>query len=571
MRNIFILLINIGFIITISAQDIPYHVSYSRVYEFLDELANEGLIDINSAIKPYSRKFIADKLIESRLQEDKLNNRQKAELYSYMEEFALELNELPDNPFPLIDNENSKLDLAPPLFSYKDETFKARIQPILGMHIYNNKRGQITHRWFGADFQAVIGKNLSVYGSLRDNSFAASDGILPRLSNPNYLTDFAGYEYKEPHDFSDSRGGIKLGWDWGSVGLMKDNIVWGDNYHGSNILSGRAPSFPMINLQLRPTKWFEINYIHAWLVSNVVDSARYYIENDKQIWYRNHNKYIAANMFTFTPIDRLKISFGNSIVYAEDNVQPAYLLPIAFYKSIDHTLTKGIRTENQNSQLFINLSSRNIKHTHLYSSIFVDEIKFSRFKPSEAENNPISLKIGTKVDNFPIQNLSFNLEYTRSNIINYKHSISALTYASNSYNLGHYLGDNSEETYTSLTYKPIRGLDLSLYYLIAKHGNEYQYARRGEIGSIREIISQPSLGDVIWSNETAGFKALYEIMNNAYAIVKFEYSNIQGHDALSEPIRGENRMTAEESLNYFSPPFLHGKNNTLTIGFSFGF
>ena len=352
---------------------------------------------------------------------------------------------------------------------------------------------------------------------------------------------------------------------------MKDNIVWGDNYNGSNIISGRAPSFPMVTLNLRPAKWFEMNYIHGWLVSNVVDSAKFYIENDVKKWYRNHNKYIAANMFTFIPIPKLNISFGNSIIYAEDNVQPGYLIPIAFYKSTDHLLTKGIATENQNSQLFFNLSSRNIKHVHLYASLFFDEIKFSRFSASSKEKNPVSYKVGGKVTNFPIPNLNAIAEFTRTNIINYKHSIEAITYTSNSYNLGHYLGDNAQEFYASLGYKPIQGLDLNVFYLNAKHGNEYLFARRGEDANIRQIISQPSLGDVIWKNQTFGFKALYEVFNNAYAVLNVENSDIQGYDAASEAIPGEKRMTAQEVLNYFTPPFLQGKNTTVTVGFSLGF
>ncbi len=502
---------------------------------------------------------------------DAMSKRQQSELRRFIEEYAIEMDRLPEFYMPLTSGEKAQLDLVPPVFHYRDENFRARIQPILGMHIYVNQKGQINHRWFGADFQGMIGKHVSVYGSLRDNSFDASAGLLPRLSNPTYLTQHPGYEYKEPHDFSDSRGGLALGWNWGSVGLVKDNIEWGDNYNGSNILSGRAPSFPMIKLRVKPVSWFELNYIHGWLVSNVVDSARYYVENDVQKWYRNHNKYIAANMISFTPVPKLNISVGNSVIYAEDNVQPGYLLPVAFYKSIDHTLTKGIGTENQNSQLFMNISSRNVKHLHLYTSVFVDEIKFARFKPSNPENNPISLKAGARLSNFPLKNLSANVEFTRTNIINYKHSIEALTYASNSYNMGHYLGDNAQELHASIEYKPIRGLDLKAYFTDAQRGNEYNYGRRGAAGSIREIISQPVLGDVIWKNRTFGFTALYEVMNNAYAIVSLEKSNIQGFEAASDPITGEVRMSAEEVLDYFTPPFLHGDNLTLRIGFSFGF
>ena len=571
MRKYLFLAVTLLVVNTAFGQDIPQHISYTRIYDFIDELANDGFIEINSVVKPYSRRFISDKLAEVRQQESALNKRQKDELNFFLEEYALEQNRLPEREFLLYEGNYSRFDLVPPVFLYKDSIFRARIQPILGMNIYVNGNGQINQRWYGADFQAMIGEHVSVYGSLRDISFAASNELNPRLSEPAYLTNVPGFQYKEPNDFSDSRGGIKFGWNWGSVGLVKDNVVWGDNYNGSNILSGRVPSFPMITLQLKPAKWFEMNYIHGWLVSNVVDSARFYVENDVRKWYRNHNKYIAANMFTFIPIPKLNISFGNSIIYAEDNVQPGYLIPVAFYKSIDHTLTKGIATENQNSQLFFNISSRNLKHVHVYSSVFFDEIKFNRFKPSSAEKNPVSFKIGGKVTNFPIPNLSATAEFTRTNIINYKHSIPAISYASNSYNMGHYLVDNAQELYASLGYKLIRGLDLNVYYLNAQHGNEYNYARRGEDANIRQIISQPSLGDVIWKNQTVGFKALYEVFNNAYAVVNIENSNIEGFEAVSEPIGGENRMTAQGTLDFFTAPFLHGKNTTFTVGFSLGF
>ncbi len=441
------------------------------------------------------------------------------------------------------------------------------------MHIMYNDNGNITKRWYGAEFQGIIGKNLTIWGSLRDISI---NGDL--LSQPTYLNDQPGYEYKEASyggDYSDSRGGIKYSWNWGSFGLVKDNVVWGDNYHGSNILSGRAPSFPMITLNIKPVRWFELNYFHGWLVSNVVDSTNYYLENETTKYYRPANKYMAANMLTFTPIRNLHLSVGNAIVYAERNVQAAYFIPIAFYKSLDHTLTKGAGTENQNSMMFFNISSRNIRHLHLYASVFIDEFNIKRLKSGNKEQNPVSYKIGGNLTNFPLQNLSLIGEFTKTNIINYKHSIPTLTWASNSYNLGHYLGGNSQEIYVALKYKPIRGLDFNLSFVEAKHGKEYEFIRRGPWeginGKITDIISQPSLGKVIWKNQTIGLKTIYEVFNNAYAILNLEYSNIKAYENDDEKVFGERKMTAQETLDYFTPKFLQGKNLTFTIGFSFGF
>jgi hypothetical protein len=285
------------------------------------------------------------------------------------------------------------------------------------------------------------------------------------------------------------------------------------------------------------------------------------------------NKFIAANLFTFTPIPKLNLSVGNSIIYAEANIQAAYLIPIAFYKSEDHTMTKGLGLENQNSQVFFNFSSRNIKHLHLFTSVYLDEVDFSRFLPGSSQKNPVSYKLGANLSNFPIQNLSLTGEFTRTNIINYKHSIPALTWASNGYNLGSYLSDNSQEIYLALKYKPIRGLDLNLSFMDAKHGNEYDYLRRNAAGAdaIKKIISQPVLGEITWSNQTIAFNAEYEVFNNAYAIINIGYSDIKGYDLTSTPIDGEVRKTAQGYLDMFTPAYLQGKNTTVTVGFSFGF
>ena len=570
-----LLLICILCAFNLSAADIPQHISYTKIYDFLNELAIDGVIEINSVVKPYSRELIAQKLLEAKAKEEQLSHRQQKDLDFYLNDYALELNRLPETKVNIVKNDNLTFALLQPAIHYRDSLFRCRMTPIVGAEFYYNKKDFVANRRIGADFQGSAGKYFSVYGSLRDIAY---QGEL--LARPGYLNDLPGNQYKENMrdgegaDYSDSRGGIKFSNNWLSIGLVKDNVIWGDNYHGSNILSGRAPSFPMLTLQVKPAKWFQLDYFHGWLVSNVLDSTRYYVENGSRKHYRPANKYMAANMLTFTPFRKLDISVGNSVVYAEANVQPAYFIPIAFYKSLDHTLTKGTETENQNSQLFINISSRNIKHLHLYTSIYADEIKFARFQPSNKEANPISYKVGAKISNFPVQNLYALGEYTHSNMINYKHSIDVLTWASNDYNMGHYLGDNAQEIYLELGYKPLRGLDVALSYLNARHGNEYEYLRRDakNVKQIGNIISQGFMKDVVWTNTSYSFRALYEVINNIYVGMNVMYSDIQGHAAKSKSIPGEVRpANAQGYLDMFTPKFFQGKNITLNMMLSVGF
>ena len=556
------------------AADLPRHPSYYRLYQLMDELASYGLVDLNSAVKPYGSRWMQQQLVAISTNTSKLQLiplRLRREIVFQLEEFAPEGGRLPASKAVLWKNSTNSIALWPPEFNYRDEQFQASIRPILGMNLTTNAQGTINQRWFGASFHSYIGKYLAIYGSLRDLSHTG-DGLLSRAG---YLNSEPGYVYTQLTDYSDSRGGIILGTERYSISLTRDQISWGDNLNGSNILSGRTPNFPSVNLRLKPVDWFELNYFHGWLVSNLTDSTRYYLDNQNQKHYRPHNKYMAANFMTFTPLRGLKISAGNAVVYAEDQLYPGFFIPIAFYKSIDHSTTKGLGLENQNSQLFFNISSRNINHLHLFGSVYIDEVQWRRFLPDSPDRNPVSYKLGAQLSNFPFDNLFIGGEYTRSNILNYKHSIPALSWASNSYNLGHYLGDNSRELYLELMYKPIRGLDIKLYFLDALKGNEYDYIRRGIFNNQRytviDIISNPSPGDVIWSNQSAGINISYELFRNAYAIVQLTHSNIQGHDAISEVVFGEQRMTAREALDRYTPAILHGKNTTLKMGFSLNF
>ena len=587
MKRLIILTFCILSLFCVSAQRVNQHITYTQLYDFIDELATDGYIVLNSVVRPYTRDFIAQKLQEATQHQEHMSKRQQRDLAFYLNDYAIERDTLPKAYVHWTDKKHFDLGLVQPAFHYTNTLFKCRIVPLLGMDIIANQKGAVVKRWYGADLQMDIANHLSVYASLRDNSFngkwCLSDKYFPtdnskiygaRLAGPDLLNNLPGCEYKEATyggDYSDMRGGIVAYCNWGSIGLVKDNIVWGDSYTCSNILSGRAPSFPMITLNLKPVKWFELNYIHAWLVSNVIDSTNYYIENagteQQRTHYRPHNKFLAANMLTFTPIANLNLSVGNAIVYAENNVQAAYFIPIAFYKSIDHFMTKGLRVENQNSQLFVNLSSRNIPHLHLFASFYVDEIKFARFKPSNPQTNPISYKAGFNLTNWPVKNLSLVGEYTRNQIICYKHSIEPLSWKSNGYTLGHYLGDNSQEIFVSLRYRPIRGLYLDLSYTNAIKGNDYEYLRT----NIIDIISQKALNEIIWKEDRVVLNAVYEIFNNCYARINLVYNNTRTSEPTSEAIPGENRMTAQQTMDKFTPAFYQGRNITVICGLNFGF
>ena len=81
--------------ISFLAQNIPQHISYYRIYDFIDELAIDKIIEINSVSKPYNRDFIAKKLAEAQTKDSLLTKRQRTDLKFFLNDYAIELDTLP--------------------------------------------------------------------------------------------------------------------------------------------------------------------------------------------------------------------------------------------------------------------------------------------------------------------------------------------------------------------------------------------------------------------------------------------------------------------------------------------
>ncbi len=596
------------------AQAIPQPLEYTEVYDFLDELATDGVIDITEAVRPFTRAQIAAILQTAQTKDSLLSRRQKDDLQFYLQDYSLELDTLPvyysygHRHVTQWITPVSNLSLADPSLHIltKDKIFKFRLRPILGMDLYASKNGMITKRWYGAEIQMDIAKHLSIWGSIRDNSWNGSllsksqfpesmDRLYgARLTQPYFLNNLPGVQYKEANyggDFSDSRGGIALYTWWGRIAVERERLQWGDAQLSSTILSAHNPAVPMVTLQLTPCPWFQFDYFHAWLVSNVLDSTYYYseryAEGETRTHYRPMNKFMAANMFTFKPIKYIHFSFGNSIVYAERNVQALYFIPIAFFKSLDHLMTKGLGVENQNSQVFASITVRPTDHLRLYGTFYVDEFKLARLKRSNKEHNPISYVVGFQWSGWPVNGLSLKGEFMRSYIATYTHSISVLDYTSNTYNMGHYMGDNAQSIYVGLSYRPTRSLRLTLDYTQDTKYRKYDYVRQNIAGTRVDnpIIAQKPFSEKIWRNDQLQFRAVYEVFNNCYAHVDLIYNNARAFSPTSERIVGEDRgwnadgtsrnLSGTELqsyyLNMFTPAYLQGKNITAVMGLSFGF
>lgn len=517
--------------LVVQSQYIPIHPS-SPVYSFLDELAAEGRSVIPTAIRPLSRSEVA--LILQNTDTLGLSARQQKERTFYLADFGKEL------------HPGKNFDRRTDLLYYRDSSFAFTLNPVGGANLWTGKDGTSWHLFNGAKAFASWG-NWGFYATLFDNH----ENRL--LTQPAFLNQNpAGSPFKIMSDssvqYEEMKGGITYSWKGGSLGLIKDNFSWGSSYHGQNIYSGRTPSFAHLSLKLNPVPWFRFSYVHGWLNSMVTDSSRSFTyPTPNNLRYRKvyHPKFMAANMFSFRPVEGLWLSAGNSIIYDYETAHPAYFIPVMFFKAVDHSLNTGI--DNMNSQMFFDLSSTLLKHTHLYATLFIDELAMKRIIQKD-EYNFYSFKAGIRLFNLP-PNAWAGVEYTISNALTFRHYIPTLTFESNGFNLGHFMGDNTRELVLTAGYKPARGMDASITYTRADKGPDHT------------ALGTPRLGikpftPILWEKDELILSFSWQIINDLSLSASWIHSNIRGDETL---------------LNTWTPSFWQGRKDMLRLGIAVGY
>ena len=524
------------FTLNLLGQTVYEPISHEDIYKFLDRMAQKGLIVFNDNIRPVSRKYIAEKLYE--LQKTEVGSQESGEGMSHLEKEELDFY-LKDYGFELTNDSlfvkrstltNYRLLNYDPygrwrLFSYSDNLFKINVSPILGIEIGKNDGAKQTHTWNGVSLYGYLTDKIGFSFDFRDNdesgdnvdrtkSFTPETGVVIEKKSNNSI------QYSEVH------ANISTDWSWGDFTIGKDFLNWGYGESGLLVLSDKAPSFPFIRLDLHPTKWFRFNYIHAWLNSDIIDSAASYST------YRTgvirdifRNKYLASHTLTLTPVHGLDISLGESIVYS-DKLQISYLIPIMFFRLADHYLSNGNNNAGSNSQFFLGISSRNqVKNTHLYGTWFVDEFTLSGAFNPQKQRNQFGFTMGGSVTDLPINNLTTTVEYTKIYPFVYTHYIPTQTYESSSYLMGHWMGNNADLIYGSLNYRFIRGLQATLW---------AEYIRKGDAGVESQQYQQPQPPFLfgLRNNYTWwGFDIKYEIMHELFLRGKFQSSLVSSEQS----------------------------------------
>ena len=523
VKKIFLLLALSSF----AFAQVVYEPLHRDVYKFLSRLSQKSVIVFDDQIRPVSRKYIAQKLIEASEKSEQLTSMEKEELEFYSRDFKFE--------FDIINNikiDSSQITIAGydagdrlRLFSYRNNFFSLNLSPILGYKAGSLDDEKLTHFWNGLYTYGYIDKYIGYSFDFRDNTetgntidktkeFTPVTGVEAKssLTAPNYALD--------KMEYSESRAVLATDWSWGSFAVGKDFLEWGYSESGFLVLSQKPPSYGFIRLDVKPVDWLKFNYAHGWLSSSVIDSNSIFYNSAGTISYSFIDKFIATHSLIITPVSGLDVSIGESIIYDEE-IEFLYLVPIMFFRLADYLISEQSNDAGGNAQFFLGVSSKGqIKNTHLYGTLFIDEISLNGLFDPETQRYQLGFTLGGSITDLPFENITAKIEYTKVYPSLYEHYIQTSDYKSSDYILGHWMGQNGDLIYASLNYRILRGLQATVW---------GQYIRKGDDVNIQQQYNAkpqpPFLFGLRKNYGYLGAEIKYEYTHELFAKLNFQTTN----------------------------------------------
>jgi hypothetical protein len=480
-----------------------------KVYEFLERMELKGIITY-SFVKPFTYNYVKENLELISKNDSLLTTLDNEDLHWYMEKFGVG------------STENKKM-----LLQYHSPDFYIGISPILGYRVSKTYDEIETKRWgLGINIISSIGNKWGFQMDFRDNSETGKRIDKTKLFSKETGMQIIGGKGNEIQ-YSEVKGGVTYSNGMIFAMIGKEWFKWGSGYRGNLILSEKAPSFPFFRLDITPTDWMRLYYIHAWLNSRVPDSSRYYSSSTVYPRIIDREKYYAAHAIEIKPLTGLTITLGESIVYS-DQIRVGFFIPVLFFRLVDHYYEgSNAMGKGGNSQIFSD-ANFTFHHNRFYTSFFIDEFSLTNLLKGNNSRNQLGYTFGfANYDLLP--NLMTRIEYTRVLPWVYSNFIQTQTYTNSNYLMGHYIGQNADQIFLQFDYRFIRGLETKVW---------GEYIRRGGMGAIENQYQEPGEPFLygLRRNETnIGLEVSYEYLHDLFGKVYYQYSNVTDEDKTRTP------------------------------------
>lgn len=488
----------------------------SEVYNFLYRLSMKGLIQFNDQVRPITRIYIEQCLDSVEAKSASLSSIEKAELAFYKKEYTdAKMNGVEEANRFFTNDANGRWRAI----SIQTNNLMMRVDPVLTAGLQSRQEGLVRQYSSGFRLYGYAGKKWAFNFSFNDINETGTGIDTLRTGSSETGINGRLASNKQSLNFAELRASIAYSFKNGSISFGKDYLLFGYGENGRTILSDKAPTYPYLRLDYQPLSWLRFNYTHAWLNSQIIDSNRTYNTGVSPFGGRREfflRKFMAQHSLTFMPIKGLDITIGESMVYS-DRFDAGYLIPVLFFKAYDNLVSNENINAGGNGQLFLQVSSRNhLKNTHLYGSLFIDEVRIGSIFNRNKSRNQLGYTLGATVTDLGLPYLTLGAEYTRINPFVYRNLTPAQDYTSHDYSLGDWMGNNADRWIIHAKYTPISRLKINL---------RYQQIRKGGAGTYDQQyfqVPQPPFLFELQSHQKEWFlQASYQWIQNLYLNASF--------------------------------------------------
>jgi hypothetical protein len=488
--------------------------SETPVMSYLQRMAQKGKVEFQDIIQPITRKQIEQALVA--LSNTTLTATEQKELNFYLQEYK-SIQETDTAILKAIQKDANKRLRG--LFLHQKD-FTLNVDPLGSLARISTNGNSFTQMSHGLNFWGQA-KQFAFQFYYKDYTENGNGFESFRMTSPEKSIIKLYNPTTTSQNYSEIRGNISYSFNKGSISLGKDHLSWGYGENGKIVLDNKVNSYPLIRLDYSPTKWMQFNYTHAWLNSNIVDSNALYTTGigagtgEQRIQFIP--KYMATHSLVFTPTKGLNIAIGETVVYS-DKTDVGFFIPVNFFKIYDNNRSNYNINAGSNGQFFVQASSRNqIKNTHLYGSMFIDEIRIATIFNKAKSRNQLGYTLGGSVTDILLPYLTLGTEYTRVNPFVYTNLVAAQNYTQYERGMGDWMGNNFDRYMLFAKYNPIPKLNLYA---------RFQSIRKGGLGSIAEqYLAEPQppfLFDMQIKRKDWFLQFKYEWINNFYLFGSFE-------------------------------------------------
>lgn len=347
---------------------------YHPVYTFLTRMEVRGFLGHTSLSQlPLQRKQVIDALISIQENSIDLSEMERNTLVRFLREFRV-IERKNATVFPsrsdslqVLSSEMFNETAEKLIFFFADTSTMISVYPLVSLEPIAVKAveesdnlsgilGQI-----GARIHGSIGDNVGYFLQTTNGTVLQGDRNvaleIPRLSQNIKFTKF-----NSDFDFTESHIRFQKDWFYGIIG--RENRLVGAGYLQRTFLSDNAPPMDAIQVGASFEK-FEYRFTHASLLGIPIGSVTAGFSTVIP------PKYLAMSRFSYRPTWG-EFSFVQSTLYSQRNFDLAYINPLTFLKSVEHSLR-----DRDNSMLGFDATIRPLNRIQIRASFLMDDVSFS--------------------------------------------------------------------------------------------------------------------------------------------------------------------------------------------------